>query len=54
MFSEVAMKRYLKPIQELIYKRLADYFSGVMAKSMNTDPPINNDEKNGSGKANTS
>ena len=50
MFREVAKKRYLVPIQELIYKRLADYFSGFMAKSMNADLCIRNDEKNDSGK----
>ena len=50
MFREVAKKRYLIPIQELIYKRLADYFSGFMAKSMNADLCIRNDEKNDSGK----
>lgn len=50
MFSEVANKRYLLPRQELIYKRLVDYFSGFTAKSKNNSFSISNDEKNNSGK----
>ena len=49
MFNETANKRYLLPIQELIYKRLADYFNGFTAKSKNNGLPISNDEMNDSG-----
>ena len=45
VFSEVAEKRYLLPIQELIYKRLADYFSGVMAQSESNDLLISTEGK---------
>ena len=52
VFNEIANKRYLLPIQELIYKRLADYFNGFTAKSKNIDLPVSNDEINDSGKNN--
>lgn len=50
VFNEIAHKRYLLPIQELIYKRLSDYFSGFIAKSKNNDLPVSNDKLNDSGK----
>jgi len=42
-FSEIAEKQYLLPIQELIYKRLVDYFSGVMAQSKSNHLLISNE-----------
>ena len=50
IFNETAYKRYLLPIQEMIYKRLSDYFSGFTAKSKNTDLPVSHNEMNDSGK----
>ena len=50
VFNEIAKERYLLPIQELIYKRLAHYFNGSAAKSKTNSLPISNDEMNDSGK----
>ena len=44
VFCEVAMKRYVVPNKEFIYKKLCDYFSGHLASIYNDS--VCNDDRN--------